>query len=321
MLLHEQNVRAPPPPPHRRRSQTHRYACAWCLVPVPVPDRLLVFRHTRYEYIQSRFYRSPEVILGIPYDESIDMWSLGCILYELHTGAPLFGGQNEEQQMQYICALKGNPPASMLAAAKPTKLAKIFVEEGVPPVDVPVPGDKRSVDGKRSEGEISADIKSAAALAALAEMDTQVPKDGSADMPQAAEAGGGSKDSDSAKPETDGGDSDASSPTVDEVQTQKRYRLKYSKKPTTLAEKLHLKAGGPEGWRLPSEERAAEVYAPFVDLVTQMLVCFAHNLLLKLCRTHAPAFAGSALPSSQRLTFANDLVRRSCCRPINRPNG
>ena len=33
-----------------------------------------------------RFYRSPEVLLGIPYDLAIDMWSLGCILVEMHTG-------------------------------------------------------------------------------------------------------------------------------------------------------------------------------------------------------------------------------------------
>ena len=39
-----------------------------------------------YTYIQSRFYRSPEVILGLPYDEAIDMWSFGCILAELYTG-------------------------------------------------------------------------------------------------------------------------------------------------------------------------------------------------------------------------------------------
>ncbi|CAE7216197.1 DYRK4 [Symbiodinium sp. CCMP2592] len=48
-----------------------------------------------YTYIQSRFYRSPEVILGIPYDTAIDMWSFGCILAELYTGYPLFPGENE----------------------------------------------------------------------------------------------------------------------------------------------------------------------------------------------------------------------------------
>ena len=41
-----------------------------------------------YTYIQSRFYRSPEVILGLPYEMAIDMWSLGCILAELLTGCP-----------------------------------------------------------------------------------------------------------------------------------------------------------------------------------------------------------------------------------------
>ncbi|XP_017698198.2 uncharacterized protein LOC103706777 isoform X2 [Phoenix dactylifera] len=37
-------------------------------------------------YVQSRSYRAPEVILGLPYDEKIDIWSLGCILAELCTG-------------------------------------------------------------------------------------------------------------------------------------------------------------------------------------------------------------------------------------------
>lgn len=44
-------------------------------------------------YVQSRSYRAPEVVLGYPYDQRIDMWSLGCILAELWTGRVLF--QNE----------------------------------------------------------------------------------------------------------------------------------------------------------------------------------------------------------------------------------
>lgn len=39
-----------------------------------------------YTYIQSRFYRAPETMLGIPYTTAIDMWSFGCILAELFTG-------------------------------------------------------------------------------------------------------------------------------------------------------------------------------------------------------------------------------------------
>jgi len=48
---------------------------------------------TVYSYIQSRFYRSPEVILGCPYSTSIDMWSFGCVAAELFLGLPLFPGE------------------------------------------------------------------------------------------------------------------------------------------------------------------------------------------------------------------------------------
>lgn len=51
-----------------------------------------------YTYIQSRFYRAPEVILGLPYGLPIDMWSFGCILAELCTGYPIFPGEDEVRQ-------------------------------------------------------------------------------------------------------------------------------------------------------------------------------------------------------------------------------
>ncbi|OMO76021.1 hypothetical protein COLO4_25732 [Corchorus olitorius] len=41
-------------------------------------------------YVQSRSYRAPEVILGLPYNQKIDLWSLGCILAELCSGEVLF---------------------------------------------------------------------------------------------------------------------------------------------------------------------------------------------------------------------------------------
>lgn len=56
-----------------------------------------------YSYIQSRFYRSPEVILGMGYSCAIDVWSLGCILVELFVGEPLFAGLTEHEQMCKIC--------------------------------------------------------------------------------------------------------------------------------------------------------------------------------------------------------------------------
>ena len=56
-----------------------------------------IFSFPVYTYIQSRFYRSPEVILGLPYSMPIDMWSFGCILAELYTGSFCFCGICQRQ--------------------------------------------------------------------------------------------------------------------------------------------------------------------------------------------------------------------------------
>jgi len=45
-----------------------------------------VEKNCNVEYLVSRYYRAPEVVLGYPYDYSIDMWSLGCTLYEMYAG-------------------------------------------------------------------------------------------------------------------------------------------------------------------------------------------------------------------------------------------
>ena len=41
-------------------------------------------------YVQSRWYRAPEVMLGLQWDGKVDVWGLGCILAEMRTSAPLF---------------------------------------------------------------------------------------------------------------------------------------------------------------------------------------------------------------------------------------
>eukprot|EP00906_Rhabdomonas_costata_P029739 RCo042009 len=74
-----------------------------------------------YSYIQSRFYRAPEILLGIPYGPGIDMWSFGCIVAELFTGAPLFPGETEEEQMDLIMEVLGVPPDELLLKASRQK--------------------------------------------------------------------------------------------------------------------------------------------------------------------------------------------------------
>lgn len=67
-----------------------------------------------YFYVQSRYYRAPEVILGLPYSSSCDVWSFGCIAYELLIGRPLFQGRNNTDQIARIHRFFGSLPTFML---------------------------------------------------------------------------------------------------------------------------------------------------------------------------------------------------------------
>ncbi|XP_037958073.1 dual specificity tyrosine-phosphorylation-regulated kinase 2 [Teleopsis dalmanni] len=95
-----------------------------------------------YTYIQSRFYRSPEVILGLQYGTAIDMWSLGCILAELYTGFPLFPGEDEVEQLACIMEVLGLPPRDVVASA--TRRRLFFDSRGTPRCITNTKGRKRS---------------------------------------------------------------------------------------------------------------------------------------------------------------------------------
>ncbi|XP_074269863.1 dual specificity protein kinase YAK1 homolog isoform X3 [Silene latifolia] len=91
---------------------------------------------TVYSYIQSRYYRSPEVLLGYQYTTAIDMWSFGCIVAELFLGLPLFPGASEFDLLKrMIHILGGQPPDNLLKEAKNTskffKLAGSNDDSGV----------------------------------------------------------------------------------------------------------------------------------------------------------------------------------------------
>lgn len=99
-----------------------------------------------YTYIQSRFYRAPEIILGIPYTPAIDMWSLGCIVVELYTGYPLFIGESEHDQLLFIIELLGLPPEHIL---KVSTRIKLFFENNGTPKLVPNKGGSKKISGSK----------------------------------------------------------------------------------------------------------------------------------------------------------------------------
>ncbi|XP_068171242.1 homeodomain-interacting protein kinase 1 isoform X2 [Antennarius striatus] len=75
-------------------------------------------------YLQSRYYRAPEIILGLPFCEAIDMWSLGCVIAELFLGWPLYPGASEYDQIRYISQTQGLPAEYLLSAG--TKTIRFF---------------------------------------------------------------------------------------------------------------------------------------------------------------------------------------------------
>nr|XP_037283271.1 serine/threonine-protein kinase PRP4 homolog isoform X1 [Rhipicephalus microplus] len=65
-------------------------------------------------YLVSRFYRAPEIVLGLGYDFGIDMWSVGCTLYELYTGKIMFPGKSNNQMLKFCMDLKGKFPNRLI---------------------------------------------------------------------------------------------------------------------------------------------------------------------------------------------------------------
>lgn len=89
---------------------------------------------TVYSYIQSRFYRSPEVVLGHPYNGAIDVWSLGCVAAELFLGLPIFPGALLAQA--FCCcwrkALPGRSGVFWAALAIALMLARLHANPAPP---------------------------------------------------------------------------------------------------------------------------------------------------------------------------------------------
>ncbi|KHJ48458.1 kinase domain protein [Trichuris suis] len=69
-------------------------------------------------YLVSRFYRAPEIILGLPYDYNIDLWSAAVTMYELYTGRIMFQGRSNNQMLKFMMDLKGKMPNKLIRKAQ-----------------------------------------------------------------------------------------------------------------------------------------------------------------------------------------------------------
>ncbi|VBB28506.1 unnamed protein product [Acanthocheilonema viteae] len=69
-------------------------------------------------YLVSRFYRAPEIMLGLPYDFGIDLWSVAVTLYEVYTGKIMFAGKSNNQMLKFMMDLKGKFPNKMVRKAQ-----------------------------------------------------------------------------------------------------------------------------------------------------------------------------------------------------------
>lgn len=77
-------------------------------------------------YVVTRYYRAPEVILGMGYKENVDIWSVGCIMGEMIRGAVLFPGTDHIDQWNKIIEQLGTPSKDFMNRLQPT--VKNYVE-------------------------------------------------------------------------------------------------------------------------------------------------------------------------------------------------
>ncbi|CAM9455736.1 unnamed protein product, partial [Phaeothamnion confervicola] len=80
-------------------------------------------------YVQSRSYRAPEVVLGLPYGPKIDVWSLGAVVAELVTGWVLFQGETVAAMLARIQSVVGPFPNHMLALGR--EVPRLFTGDNV----------------------------------------------------------------------------------------------------------------------------------------------------------------------------------------------
>ena len=85
-----------------------------------------------HETVQSSYYRAPEVFMKAPYSFEIDIWSLGCMVFELINGKPLFASKHEKEILMLHAEVIGLPSKKFLSRCRKSWL--YFNDERMPRV-------------------------------------------------------------------------------------------------------------------------------------------------------------------------------------------
>lgn len=91
-----------------------------------------------YKYVQSRFYRAPEILMGHSYGHAIDTWGMACVFWEMFTSYPLFPGANVYDQLYLQAEALGQPPQSMLDAMSIDTKKKLYLPTEEPLTELPI---------------------------------------------------------------------------------------------------------------------------------------------------------------------------------------
>uniref|UniRef100_A0A3B5AAA2 Protein kinase domain-containing protein n=1 Tax=Stegastes partitus TaxID=144197 RepID=A0A3B5AAA2_9TELE len=87
------------------------------------PGNIMLVNHVRLplklkiiDFGSTRWYQAPETILGLPCNEAIDMWSLGCITVQMLLGFPLYPGSCEYDILWALAHTQGQLPWNVLSS-------------------------------------------------------------------------------------------------------------------------------------------------------------------------------------------------------------
>uniref|UniRef100_A0A8C4HZH5 mitogen-activated protein kinase n=1 Tax=Dicentrarchus labrax TaxID=13489 RepID=A0A8C4HZH5_DICLA len=103
----------------------HRVSCLLCILDFGLA------RQTDTEmtgYVVTRWYRAPEVILSwMHYTQTVDIWSVGCIMAEMLQGKPLFKGSDHLDQLTEIMKTTGTPTQEFITKLE-SEEAKSYIK-------------------------------------------------------------------------------------------------------------------------------------------------------------------------------------------------